>query len=83
MKVEKLIENRIEKSLDLVENNPSEVVEVLNTNEVTQPAVINGGESDTEIAEHQKAVIALSTILTGLINPTLEGSGLILKEVEQ
>ena len=48
MKVEKLIENRIEKSLDLVENNPSEVVEVLNTNEITQPTVINGGEKDTD-----------------------------------
>ena len=48
MKVEKLIETRIEKSLDLVENNPSEVVEVLNTNEVTQPAVINGGERDKD-----------------------------------
>ena len=48
MKVEKLIETRIEKSLDLVENNPSEVVEVLNTNEITQPTVINGGEKDTD-----------------------------------
>ena len=48
MKVEQLVEKRIEKSLDLVENTPSEVVEVLNTNEVTQPAVINGGESDTD-----------------------------------
>ncbi len=49
MKVEKLIETRIEKSLDLVENSPSEVVEVLNTNEVSHPAVINGGgEKDTD-----------------------------------
>ena len=48
MKVEQLVEQRIEKSLDLVENTPSEVVEVLNTNEITQPTVINGGEKDTD-----------------------------------
>ena len=48
MKVEQLVEKRIEKSLDLVENTPSEVVEVLNTNEITQPTVINGGEKDTD-----------------------------------
>jgi predicted house-cleaning noncanonical NTP pyrophosphatase (MazG superfamily) len=49
MKVEKLIETRIEKSLDLVETPPSEVVEVLNTNEISHPAVINGdGEENTD-----------------------------------
>ena len=48
MKVEQLVEKRIEKSLDLVENTPSKVVEVLNTNELTQPTVINGGEKDTD-----------------------------------
>ena len=48
MKVEQLLEKRIEKSLDLVENTPSKVVEVLNTNEITQPTVINGGEKDTD-----------------------------------
>jgi|TARA_B100001778_G_scaffold331323_1_gene335521 predicted house-cleaning noncanonical NTP pyrophosphatase (MazG superfamily) len=48
MKVEQLVEKRIEKSLDLVENTPSKVVEVLNTNEITQPTVINGGEKDTD-----------------------------------
>jgi predicted house-cleaning noncanonical NTP pyrophosphatase (MazG superfamily) len=41
MKVEQLVEKRIE-------NTPSKVVEVLNTNEITQPTVINGGEKDTD-----------------------------------
>ena len=44
MKVEKIVENRIEKHLDLVENNK----EILNTSEVL-PATINGeGEKDTD-----------------------------------
>ena len=44
MKVEKLIENRIEKHLDLVENNK----EILNTSEVL-PATINGEDNkDTD-----------------------------------
>ena len=43
MKVEKIVENRIEKHLDLVENNK----EILNTSEVV-PATINGeGDKDT------------------------------------
>ena len=44
MKVEKIVENRIEKHLDLVENNK----EILNTSEVL-PTTINGeGEKDTD-----------------------------------
>jgi hypothetical protein len=44
MKVEKIVENRIEKHLDLVENNK----EILNTSEVL-PATINGeGDKDTD-----------------------------------
>jgi hypothetical protein len=42
-----------------------------------------GGASEEDRKEHEEAVIALSTILTSLINPTLEGSGLTLKQVEQ
>ena len=49
MKVEQLVEQRIEKSLDLVENIDKNEIKVLNTNEVTSPAVINGnGEKDTD-----------------------------------
>jgi len=51
MKVEKLVEQRIEKHLDLGENSPhytKNEVKVLNTNEITQPTVINGGEKDTD-----------------------------------
>ena len=45
MKVEKIVENRIEKHLDLVENNK----EILNTNENSPPAVINGdGDKDSD-----------------------------------
>ena len=45
MKVEKLIENRIEKHLDLVDENNKEI---LNTSEVL-PATINGeGDKDTD-----------------------------------
>ena len=40
MKVEKLIENRIEKHLNLVEDIPEESVEILNTNEVL-PTVVD------------------------------------------
>jgi transcription elongation GreA/GreB family factor len=44
MKVEKIVENRIEKHLDLVENNK----EILNTSEVL-PATINGeGDKNTD-----------------------------------
>ena len=44
MKVEKIVENRIEKHLDLVENNK----EILNTSEIL-PATINGeGDKDTD-----------------------------------
>ena len=44
MKVEKIVENRIEKHLDLVENNK----EILNTS-VVLPATINGeGDKDTD-----------------------------------
>jgi len=51
MKVEKLVEQRIEKHLDLEELTPhytKNEVKVLNTNEITQPTVINGGEKDTD-----------------------------------
>jgi hypothetical protein len=49
MKVEQLVEQRIEKSLDLTENDTKKEIKVLNTNEVTTPAVINGnGEKDTD-----------------------------------
>jgi len=52
MKVEKLVEQRIEKHLDLEENTPhytKNEVKVLNTNEVSPPIVINGeGEKDTD-----------------------------------
>ena len=51
MKVEKLVEQRIEKHLDLEELSPhytKNEVKVLNTNEITQPTVINGGEKDTD-----------------------------------
>ena len=44
MKVEKIVENRIEKHLDLVENNK----EILNTSEIL-PATINGeGDKNTD-----------------------------------
>ena len=44
MKVEKIVENRIEKHLDLVESNK----EILNTSEIL-PATINGeGDKDTD-----------------------------------
>ena len=52
MKVEKLVEQRIEKHLDLEELSPhytKNEVKVLNTNEVSPPIVINGeGEKDTD-----------------------------------
>tara|TARA_B100000945_G_C20299756_1_gene557433 strand:- start:420 stop:872 length:453 start_codon:yes stop_codon:yes gene_type:complete len=49
MKVEQLVEQRIEKSLDLVEKDSSEAVEILNNNEVNPPTVVNGqGEKDTD-----------------------------------
>ena len=49
MKVEQLVEQRIEKSLDLTENDTKKEIKVLNTNEVTTPAVINrNGEKDTD-----------------------------------
>ena len=49
MKVEQLVEQRIEKSLDLTENDTKKEIKVLNKNEVTSPAVINGnGEKDTD-----------------------------------
>jgi len=51
MKVEKLVEQRIEKHLDLEELSPhytKNEIKVLNTNEITQPTVINGGEKDTD-----------------------------------
>ena len=49
MKVEQLVEQRIEKSLDLTENDTKKEIKVLNTNEVTSPAVFNGnGEKDTD-----------------------------------
>ena len=51
MKVEKLVEQRIEKHLNLEELTPhytKNEVKVLNTNEITQPTVINGGEKDTD-----------------------------------
>ena len=53
MKVEKLIETRIEKSLDLVENSPSEVVEVLNTEGSIVPAV--NGSADNRDTDFQYA----------------------------
>ena len=52
MKVEKLVEQRIEKHLDLEElssHYTKNEVKVLNTNEVSPPIVINGeGEKDTD-----------------------------------
>lgn len=51
MKVEKLVEQRIEKHLDLEElssHYTKNEVKVLNTNEITQPTIINGGEKDTD-----------------------------------
>ena len=49
MKVEQLVEQRIEKSLDLVENIDKNEIKVLNTNENSPPAVINGdGEKDSD-----------------------------------
>jgi predicted house-cleaning noncanonical NTP pyrophosphatase (MazG superfamily) len=52
MKVEKLVEQRIEKHLNLEELTPhytKNEVKVLNTNEVSPPIVINGeGEKDTD-----------------------------------
>ena len=48
MKVEELIENRIEKHLDLVEKVPEESTKILNTSEIL-PATINGeGDKDTD-----------------------------------
>ena len=48
MKIEKLVENRIEKHLDLVEKLPEESTEILNTSEVL-PATINDDEQkDTD-----------------------------------
>ena len=48
MKIEKLVENRIEKHLDLVEKLPEESTEILNTGEVL-PATINDDEQkDTD-----------------------------------
>ena len=44
MKIEKLVENRIEKHLDLVEQISIESSEVLNTTEKTLPTVINDGD---------------------------------------
>ena len=48
MKVEKLIENRIEKHLNLVEDIPEESVEILNTNEVLPTVVDKEGQEDTD-----------------------------------
>ena len=49
MKIEKLVENRIEKHLDLVEEISAESSEVLNTTEETLPTVINENEQqDTD-----------------------------------
>jgi len=49
MKVEQLVEQRIEKSLDLTENDTKKEIEVLNTSEIAPPVVINGnGEKDTD-----------------------------------
>ena len=52
MKVEKLIENRIEKHLDLVDENNKEI---LNTSEIL-PATINGeGDKNTDFQYVTKA----------------------------
>jgi len=67
----------------LIQSIASSTIDQMFQRNVNLRTGLSGGESDTVIEEHQKAVIALSTILTGLINPTLAGSGLILKEVEQ
>jgi len=48
MKVEKLIENRIEKHLNLVEDIPEESVKILNTNEVLPAVVVKEGQEDTD-----------------------------------
>ena len=48
MKVEKLIENRIEKHLNLVEDIPEESVKILNTNEVLPTVVDKEGQEDTD-----------------------------------
>ena len=48
MKVEKLIENRIEKHLNLVEDIPEESVEILNTNEVLPTVVDKEEQEDTD-----------------------------------
>ena len=49
MKIEKLVENRIEKHLDLVEQISTESSEVLNTTGKTLPTVINDdGQKDTD-----------------------------------
>ena len=48
MKIEKLVENRIEKHLDLVEQISTEPSEMVNTTEETLPTVINdNGHKDT------------------------------------
>ena len=49
MKIEKLVENRIEKHLDLVEEISTESSEVLNITEEILPTVINDdGQKDTD-----------------------------------
>ncbi len=49
MKIEKLVENRIEKHLDLVEQISTEPSEMVNTTEETLPTVINDdGQKDTD-----------------------------------
>jgi vacuolar-type H+-ATPase subunit H len=48
MKVEKIIENRIEKHLNLVEDIPEESVEILNTNEVLPTVVDKEEQEDTD-----------------------------------
>ena len=51
MKIEKLVENRIEKHLDLVEEISAESSEVLNTTEETLPTVIT--VSYTHLRAHE------------------------------
>ena len=48
MKVEELIENRIEKHLDLVEKVPEESSKILNTSEILPATTNGGGDKDTD-----------------------------------
>ena len=48
MKIEKLVENRIEKHLDLVEKLPEESTEILNTGEVLPATINDDGQKDTD-----------------------------------